>query len=213
MLLLLLGLRALTKPHILIKDPKLRFKHKEHKPESNKINWGKVWKGIKTAFKVITTIVQVALIFLDEDENVLYINGYKVTDVVAGEDGRPKEVTLDNGVNKFVIRADIKELATGEFSWAKFWEGIQKLLEYISKLFQTQELALEDDTVTFGDYEITDVKLNDDDVAEYITLENPSGNKITFHLQIGAANEEKPRTRFSWKRPHPHHGGFGHRRN
>ncbi|KAH0794267.1 hypothetical protein GPJ56_001870 [Histomonas meleagridis] len=202
MFLLFVAFRCIIRrPPSFDVEPRFRIKQKDQKPQENKINWGKIWKGIKTAFKVVTTVIKIVSIFLDEEENVLYINGYKVTDVVAGEDGRPKQVTLENGVNKIVIGADIKELAIGQFSWAKFWEGIQKLLEYISKLFQSEDLVLEDDAVTLGDYEITDVTLNENDVAEDITLENPSGNKISFHIEIGATNEEEK----TIKRPRPHH--------
>ena len=189
MLFVLLALRSIIKRPIFEKEPPFEIHYKGTKQVENKINWGKVWKGLKIAFKVITTIVKVVLIFLDDDGS-LYINGYKVTDVVVGEDGRPKEVTLVNGANKFVINADIKELKSEEFSWAKFWEGIKKLLDYISNLFQTQELALEDEEAIFGDYKVTDVTLNDNDVAEDITLESPSGNKIFFHIETGATNEE-----------------------
>ena len=191
MLFVLLALRSIIKRPIFEKEPPFEIHYKGTKQVENKINWGKVWKGLKTAFKIITTIVQIGLIFLEDDDGQMYINGYKVTNVVVGEDGRPKEVTLVNGANKFVINADIKELKSEEFSWAKFWEGIKKLLEYISNLFQTQELTLEDDEATFGDYTITDVKLNDNDVAEDISLESSSGNKISFHIEIGATNEEK----------------------
>ena len=189
MLFVLLALRSIIKQPSFEEEPPFKIHYKGSKQVENKINWKKFWKGLKIAFRVITTIVKIVLIFLDDDGS-LYINGYKVTNVIVGEDGRPKEVTLVNGANKFVINADIKELKSEEFSWAKFWEGIKKLLDYISNLFQTQELALEDDEATFGDYTVTDVTLNDNDVAEDITLESPSGNKIIFHIEIGATNEE-----------------------
>ena len=183
MLFVLLALRSIVKPKIMKKPMVLYKRHKEVPLERN-WDWGKFWDGLKKGLDIAVSIFNVVKIFLSEDDNAIYVNGYKVTNVVAGEDGRPKEITLDNGVNKIVINFEINELASNKFSWASLWEGIKKVFEFISKLFLRNELTLDGDEVTFGDYKVTDASLNDEGIAQEVTLENESGNRIKFKFEF-----------------------------
>ncbi|KAH0795158.1 hypothetical protein GPJ56_001001 [Histomonas meleagridis] len=180
-------------------------------PIPNKINWKGIWNGLKKVVNFLQKLFVLIDESFDEENGQPVFNGFKVIDVQVDDNDEVRNIVLqnDDGVKVLVHTeiadfGDVEEPASNKWNWGKIWNVVKKVICFVADLIRGNSLELStvdgEETVTFGDYSITEVKLDDNDQPQGIQLENAAGNKIIFHVEIGSPNNAAIPNKFSWKK-------------
>ncbi|KAH0790016.1 hypothetical protein GPJ56_006055 [Histomonas meleagridis] len=96
-------------------------------------------------------------------------------------------------------------LEQNKINWKGIWNGLKKVVNFLSKLFDLIEESFEeneDGELYFNGYKVVDMKFGDSDEPEEIVLENDLGIKICIMPKIVDFGniEELPDNKWNWSK-------------